>query len=66
MLGKAKKFQMPEGDEMEQLKCPICGKRAVDIDANGNVNLALKCPNCHNIVTLKYAGHRPLPRRRAV
>ena len=51
---------------MERLKCPVCGKRAADIDANGNVNLALKCPNCHNIVKLKYAGRPALSKRRAV
>ena len=66
MLGKAKKFQMLEDDTMEQLKCPICGKRAADIDANGSVNLALKCPNCHKIVKLNYTGHRPIPKIRAV
>ena len=51
---------------MKRLKCPVCGKRAVDIDANGNVRLELKCPNCHKIVKLNYSGHRTLPRQRAV
>lgn len=66
MFGKSKILQVLNSDAMERLKCPVCGKRAVDIDAIGNVNLALKCPNCHNIVKLKYAGHRPLPRKRVV
>ena len=51
---------------MARLKCPVCGKRAADIDASGNVNLELKCPNCRNIVKLNYSGHRTLPRQRAV
>lgn len=51
---------------MERLKCPVCGKRAADIDANGTVEIELKCPNCRNIVKLNYSGHRTLPRQRAV
>lgn len=66
MFGKSKILQTLDRDVMERLKCPICGKRAADIDASGNVNLVLKCPNCHNIVNLKYAGHRALQGKRAV
>lgn len=66
MLQKGSKIQVSESEAMERLKCPVCGKRAADIDANGNVNLTLKCPNCHNIVKLNYSGQRTLSRRRVV
>lgn len=66
MFQKGNESQTSESDSMDRLKCPVCGKRAADIDANGNVNLALKCPNCHNIVKLKYAGRPALSKRRAV
>lgn len=51
---------------MERLKCPVCGKRAADIDANGTVEIELKCPNCHKIVKLNYSGCRTLSRQQAV
>ena len=66
MFQKDDEIQPAESGVMERLKCPVCGKRAVDIDANGNVRLALKCPNCHKIVKLNYAGCRTLSRQQAV
>ena len=66
MFQKGNESQTSESDSMDRLKCPVCGKRAVDIDANGNVRLALKCPNCHKIVKLNYSGCRTLSRQQAV
>ena len=43
---------------MERLQCPVCGKRAADVNSDGNVELELKCPHCHKLVIVKYAGHR--------
>lgn len=51
---------------MERLKCPVCGKRAADIDANGTVEIELKCPNCRKLVKLEYAGRPALSRQQAV
>ena len=39
--------------------CPKCGKRALDINAKGRVELTLKCPNCKNFVDITYKGLRP-------
>lgn len=45
---------------MERLKCPVCGRRAADILSGGDVELELKCPHCHKLVKVKYAGrHTP-------
>lgn len=51
---------------MERLRCPVCGRRAADIDARGNVELELKCPHCHKLAKFKYAGRRALTMRPAV
>ena len=50
---------------MERLQCPVCGKRAADVNSDGNVELELKCPHCHKLVKVKYAGHRTPRVRRA-
>ena len=50
---------------MERLQCPVCGKRAADVNSDGNVELELKCPHCHKLVKVKYAGHRT-PRVRKI
>ena len=46
---------IPEKDEypMEQLKCPRCGGRLLDIgtDSPGKVEITTKCPKCNNLVT---------------
>ena len=51
---------------MERLKCPVCGKRAADVNSDGNVELEIKCPHCHKLVKFKYAGHRLISKIRAV
>ena len=50
---------------MERLICPVCGKRAADVNSDGKVELELKCPHCHKLVKVKYAGRR-IARIRAV
>ena len=45
-----------ENKEKERLMCPQCGKRALDINAQGYVELSMKCPNCHNVVDITYLG----------
>lgn len=46
---------IPDKDEypMEQLKCPRCGGRLLDIgtDSPKKVEMETKCPNCNNLVT---------------
>ncbi|EOS74670.1 hypothetical protein C819_02974 [Lachnospiraceae bacterium 10-1] len=46
---------IPEKDEyqMEQLRCPRCGGRLLDIgtDSPGKVEITTKCPKCNNLVT---------------
>lgn len=42
-----------------KMQCPRCGKRACDISVNSNIENAdfiveLKCPNCKNIVRIRY------------
>ncbi len=51
--------QARENKEKERLMCPKCGKRALDINAKGRVELTLKCPNCKNFVDITYKGLRP-------
>lgn len=40
----------------EKISCPICRKRAFDINTTvkGDVWIELKCPHCRNIVQVSY------------
>lgn len=37
---------------MNKMKCPCCGKRAFDISrlSKEQIEIELKCPNCHKFV----------------
>lgn len=42
-----------------KMQCPRCSKRACDIKVNNNIenldlSIELKCPNCRNIVQIRY------------
>ena len=52
-------YRARENKGKEKLMCPKCGKRALDINAKGMVELTLKCPNCNNFVDITYTGLRP-------
>lgn len=46
---------IPEKDKylMQQLRCPRCGGRLLDIgtDSPKEVEMKTRCPNCNNLVT---------------
>jgi acetyl-CoA carboxylase beta subunit len=37
----------------EVVKCPVCNKRIFDIEWRDDTTVCMKCPHCHNVVTIK-------------
>ena len=45
-----------------KMRCPLCGKRVFDISElpGERVAITLKCPSCHQVVTVRCTGEATL------
>ena len=45
-----------------KMRCPLCGKRVFDITElpGEQVAITLKCPSCHQVVTVRCTGEATL------
>lgn len=59
--GQIKTFRPSVGNEtVEQLRCPYCDFRTMDLDnyiVAGHVEIRVKCHKCHRVLTFKYPNN---------